>query len=138
MNIKLVVRKLTQKEKINISFSNIFNIYSFNEKKKILINWKDNTRVFIRKFNLYKQSLLFSEFDSYSDIYSDSDSDSHSDSDSDSDYSKEQRIFLQEFTKYDIVENSSDDNYNIISDNDHDSESDVELDFDKIERIHYK
>ena len=133
MNITLVVRKLNNTEKKNISFSNIFNIYSFNEKKKILINWKNNTRVFMRKFNLYKQSLLFSEFDkiefnSNSDI--DSDSDSHSESDSHS--SNEQRIFLQEFTRQDIIENSSDDNYNIVSDNDSDSFSDVELDFEKI------
>lgn len=133
MNITLVVRKLNNTEKKNISFSNIFNIYSFNEKKKILINWKNNTRVFMRKFNLYKQSLLFSEFDKIEfNSNSDIDSDSDSDSDSHSDSSKEQRIFLQEFTRQDIIENSSDDNYNIVSDNDSDSFSDVELDFEKI------
>ena len=143
MNIKLEIKKLTKTDKINIALRNIFNIYLFNLKIKILINWKNNTNNFIRNFNLYKQYFIFSEFDriefnSDSDIRSDSgsDSNSHSDFDSDSNSSNEQQIFINEFNKYDNTGNTSDD-YNL-HDNISESDSDIDLDFEKIDNIDFK
>lgn len=141
MNIKLEIKKLTKTDKFNIALRNIFNIYLFNLKIKILINWKNNTNNFIRNFNLYKQYFIFSEFDKIefnSDSYIDSgsDSNSHSDFDSDSNSSNEEKIFINEFSKYDIMEYSSDDNN--LHDNISESDSDIDLDFEKIDNIDLK